>query len=328
MKNLRLLLFFLILSNLSFAQKAEIEYLANLPYDKYVLKSQKDTTTFYLSVSSFKNNLPLIVYIQGSGMNSLFTIGQNGKVRPEYGHMTWFEVANEKCRILIVEKPGVKYAQSGDSKEFDKKFSLESWSNKIVDAINYVTKNEKIDTTKILIAGHSEGGIVTSRVANRMTDKISNIAILAGEGPSQLYSLYKFAENGTFFNTVEHNMPTSEERINYLKEKWSDIMADPENTNKKFWGFTYLRWSSMLKTSVINELTNYNGKILLIQGLSDKAVYPESASIAYSSLLSKGKNVDLNLIENANHSFLISDKPEIDGWKMVIEKTYTWFITQ
>lgn len=321
-----LFLSILILTNSTFAQKATIDFLPNMPYDKYNLKSGKDTNTFYLSISSLKKSLPLIVFIQGSGMNSLFTIGQNGQIRPEYGHMTWFNVAQEKCRILIIEKPGVNYTQFGESKEFDENFSLESWSEKIVEAISYVTKNENIDTNKILIAGHSEGGVVTSRVANIMKNKVSNVAILAGEGPSQLYSLYKFAENGTFFNTTEHAMPTSTERINYVKEKWLEIIADPNNTNKKFWGFTYLRWSSMLNTSVINELLGYNGKILLVQGASDKAVYPESANIAYTALLSKGKNVELDLIENADHSFNISDKPDIDGWKMVLDRIYTWFM--
>lgn len=322
---LNTILFLLLLTNSLFAQKAKIEFLPNLPYDKYELKTDKDTITFYLSVTSNKSNLPLIVFVQGSGMNSLFTKSQNGKIQPEYGHMTWYSAGQEKYRILIIEKPGIKYLQSGPSKIFDRKFSLESFSNNIVEAVNYTTQNEKIDTTKVLIVGHSEGGIVASRVANLMKGKISNVAILAGEGLSQLYSLYKFAEDGTFFNTKEHNMPTSDQRIKYLTDKWKDILAYPNSTDKMFWGFTYLRWSTMLKTSVIDELTNYNGKILIVQGTSDKAVYPENAIASYTVLLSKGKQVELNLIEKADHSFNISDKQNLDGWKFVIEKIIKWF---
>lgn len=322
---LNTILFLLLLTNSLFAQKAKIEFLPNLPYDRYELKTEKDTITFYLSVTSSKSNLPLIVYVQGSGMNSLFTKSQNGQIRPEYGHMTWYNVGQEKYRVLIVEKPGVKYLQSGPSKNFDNKFSLESFSNSIVGAINHTTQNEKINTTKILIAGHSEGGIVASRVGNLMKNKISNVAIMAGEGLSQLYSLYKFADDGTFFNTKEHNMPTSGQRIKYLTDKWKDILSDPNSTDKMFWGFTYLRWSSMLRTSVIDELANYNCKILIIQGTSDKAVHPETAISSYTALLSKGKQVELELIEKADHSFNISGKPDIDGWKYIIENIIKWF---
>lgn len=321
---LKTFLFFLLFTNSIFGQKAKVELLPDMPYDKYELKSGKDTITFYLSVSEKKGNLPLLVFIQGSGMNSLFTKSQNGQIQAEYGHSVWFNVAKEECRILVVEKPGVKYLQTGESKSFDRKFSLESWSKTIVNAINYTTKFEKIDTTKIFIVGHSEGGLVASRVTKLMKNKIAKIAIIAGEGPSQLYSLYKFATDGTFFNTPEHNMPTSAQRLSYLTDTWKDILANPNSTDKKFWGFTYLRWSSMLKTSVIEELTNFNGNILLLQGMLDKNVHPETATIAYTTLLTKGKKVNLQLIENADHSFNLLDKPEIDGWDMVLEKTIKW----
>lgn len=320
----KLFLFLTFLTNSIFAQKAEIESLTNQSYNKYELKTSKDTITFYLSITSKKENLPLVVYIQGSGWNSLFN-ERNGKVVPTSGHSIWADVGKEKYRILIVEKPGVNYLQTEESKEFQEKFSLETRSNTIVEAINYVVQNEKIDSNKILIAGHSEGGIVASRVANIMKDKISNVVIMAGEGVSQLYSLYKLADDGTFFNTKEHNMPTSEQRIQYLTNRWKDILAEPNSTEKKFFGFTYLRWSSMLGTSVIDELENYNGKILFVQGDADKAVYPETATVAYVTLLTKGRNVELQLVENADHSFRILDKPEIDGWKMVIENIFNWF---
>ena len=81
----------------------------------------------------------------------------------------------------------------------------------------------------------------------------------------------------------------------------------------------------MLNTSVMEELTNYNGKVLLLQGTSDKNVYPETATIAYTTLLAKGKQVDLKLIENADHSFNIANNPDINGWKMVLEKVIQWF---
>lgn len=320
----KILLFLLFLTSSIFSQKIEISSLPNQPYKKYDLTTSNDTITFYLSETSKEEILPLVVYIQGSGWNSLFN-ERNGRIIPTSGHSIWADVGKEKYRILIVEKPGVNYLQTEESKEFQEKFSLDTRSNTIIDAINYVIKNEKIDRNKILIAGHSEGGIVAARIANLMKNDVSNVVIMAGEGVSQLYSLYKLADDGTFFNTKEHNMPTSEQRIQYLTNRWKDILTDPNSTEKKFFGFTYLRWSSMLSTSVIDELKEYNGKILFVQGTADKAVHPETATIAYVTLLTKGRNVELQLVENADHSFRNLDKPEIDGWKMVIENIFTWF---
>lgn len=305
------------------AQKALIETVPNQPYQKYELKKGRDTVTYYLSVTSQKEKLPLLVYIQGSSINSHFA-QKNNKIVPTSGHDAFEEVTRNKYRILIIEKPGVNYLQKGASSSFDQKFSLENWSKNIVTAIDNVMKNEKIDPEKVMLVGHSEGGVVAARVAKLLRNKVSHVTIMAGEGPSQLYSLYKFAEEGIFFNTKEHNMPTVAERINYVYGKWNDILADPTSTEKKFWGFTYLRWSSLAGTSVIEELSDFHGRILLLQGTADKSVYPESAVIAYNSLRSKGRKVELLQINNADHSFNIKNQPEVDGWKMAIEKIISW----
>jgi dipeptidyl aminopeptidase/acylaminoacyl peptidase len=44
-------------------------------------------------------------------------------------------------------------------------------------------------------------------------------------------------------------------------------------------------------------------KYLSARGTDDKNVSPESAVVLCPGLLSKGKNVNLMLVENANHSF-------------------------
>lgn len=322
---LRAFVFLVLLTHAALGQQAKVEFLPDHPYDKYELVVGEDSLTYYLSVSSKEGKLPLLVYVQGSGMNSLFTRSPDGRIRHEYGHMTWFDVAQEQCRILIVEKPGVKYLQAGGSASFDGRFSLESWSSTIIQAIDHTTKHAQIDPTRIHLVGHSEGGVVAARVARVLQDRIAQVAILAGEGPSQLFSLYAFAEDGTFFNSPEHGMPTPEERVKYVTDAWKEILADPNSTEKKFLGFTYRRWSSMLGTSVIEELLNFPGRILLVQGTADKNVHPASATIAYTTLLSKGKDVSLYLIENADHSFNLLDQPGVDGWKMVLEKTLHWF---
>ena len=325
-KLLYLLILFAFKSSLSNAQVAKIQYLENLPYDKYELENTEDRLTFYLSVNSSKKPLPLVVFIQGSGMNSLFSKTDSGRIRLEYGHSSLYDLSEEKFRILIVEKPGVQYLQTGPSNLFDDKFSLESWAETIVKAISYTLKTETIAQEKVLIIGHSEGGLVASRVARMLNDKVSNVAILAGEGPTQLYSLYKFAADGTFFNTTEHHMPSAAERLNYLERTWKEILSEPNNTEKKFMGFTYLRWSSMLSTSVMDELAYFDHKILLVQGNEDKHVHPETATISFTTLLSKGKDVELKIIENADHSFAISGKPSLDGWKLTLTTVIDWFL--
>lgn len=82
----------------------------------------------------------------------------------------------------------------------------------------------------------------------------------------------------------------------------------------------------MLSTSVMEELKHFNNKILLVQGSEDKNVHPETAIISFTTLLTKGKNVQLEIIENADHSFNISGMPTLDGWNLTLTKVIDWFL--
>ena len=308
----------------SFEQTIRTEKIPRQPFVKYVKKyGHRDSATFYLSETSVKTSLPLVIFIQGSGNTSLYA-EDKGRITPQFGHMTWYDVCNNRYRVLVIEKPGVNYLQQDiENPKFDKEFSLENWSNLIIETITYILKTESIDKSKIMIAGHSEGGVVAATVANKLNGIITHVTILAGEGPTQLYSLYRFAEEGVFFNKGGFS---SQQRIDSLENSWKKIQNEPLETNKKFWGFTYLRWSSFLKTSVLEQLTGFTGRIMIMQCTNDKNVSPESAKILYSSLLSKTKDVVLQMIAGADHSFHIESNNDIDGWKMVIEKDIGWFL--
>ncbi len=318
--------FFLLLYQYAAGQDLSKQHVPKQPYHKYIIKEStaNDSIIFYLSEFSAQVKLPLIVFIQGSGNSSLIIKGGTGQLSPTSGHISWAYAAKDKAKMLIIEKPGVNFLDQLETNlAFDKKFSLESWAGSIEQVINYVIKNEKIDTAKIMIAGHSEGGIVAARVARQLGKRITHVSILAGEGPSQLYSLYRFAESGVFFDSPGS---TAAQRIDSLTRTWKNIVADPLSTTKKFWGFTFLRWSSFLQTSVAEELYDYNGKVLILQGDSDKNVLPESANVLYTSLLSKGKTIALKMIPGADHSFNIAGNAAINGWELVIGKCIDWFL--
>ena len=162
------------------------------PYFKYDIETRAhDTITFYLSEFNQQIKLPLIIFVQGSGNNSLFTKDSIG-ITANYGHINLPYISKDKAKVLIVEKPGVGFLM-GDrngltaNKKFNERFALQTWTATIEVAIKYVIKYENIDSTKILIVGHFEGGIVAAKIAHELKPLITHIATLAGEGPSQLY---------------------------------------------------------------------------------------------------------------------------------------------
>jgi dienelactone hydrolase len=305
-------------------QKASVTKLSRQPYYRYSLPaSDGDSLIFYLSENNSSQNLPLIIYVQGSGNKSLFYRDVSGRIIPQAGHIGIAEQLNNKARLLIVEKPGVQTFQQDDyNPVFDKLFSLDSWVKQIKNATEYVLNNQLAKPSRVMVIGHSEGGVVSAALARQMKPVITHTAILAGEGLSQLFSLYMLASRGQYFYQEEKD---TQKRVDSIVSVWDEILKDPLSTTKKFWGFTYLRWSSMLKTSVYDELQEYNGKLFIIQGDADIHVIPENAIALYTGLKSKGLDVHFNMIRDADHSFnLVSKKQSL--WNDVLANCISWFL--
>lgn len=313
------------LCNNIIGQKASVTKMSRQPYYRYSLAtSNSDSLIFYLSENNSNQSLPLIIYVQGSGNTSLFRKDVSGRIIPQAGHIGLVEQLNNKARLLIVEKPGVQTFQQDDhNPEFDQRFSLDSWVKQIKKAAEYVLNNQLANRSRVMVIGHSEGGVVSATLSKQMNPIITHTAILAGEGLSQLFSLYILASKGQSFYQEEKD---AGKRVDSLMSVWNDILKDPLSTEKKFWGFTFLRWSSMLKTSVYDELVQYKGKVAIIQGEADAQVTPESAIVLYTGLKSKGRDVYFKMIEDADHSFnLVSTKESL--WNNVLAKCIHWFLT-
>lgn len=75
---------------------------------------------------------------------------------------------------MAVEKPGVEFLDyppdDGDARAcrpgFLAAYTLDGWATTIVDAIQAAQKLPDVDTSKTVVVGISEGGIVAMRVSN------------------------------------------------------------------------------------------------------------------------------------------------------------------
>jgi dipeptidyl aminopeptidase/acylaminoacyl peptidase len=255
----------------------------------------------------------------------------DGRVQGRNGHNTLADVVRGKARLLIVEKPGVKYLDnppdpggaSRGSPEFHKEHTLERWVEAVHAAIVACRKLPKIRADRLLVAGHSEGGIVAAKLAGDY-DRISHVAVLAGGGPTQLYDLLTLAKEGEFFRRVSDD---PQQRVQHVLNEWNKIQADPDNADKLFFGHPYRRWSSFLKTSTLEQLLRAEAKIYVAQGTADRAVAWESFELLRAGLLSRGKNVQFDAVEGADHSFAIrTQDPPADGWQKTWERIIDWYV--
>lgn len=304
---------------------------ARVPQQPYLRYSTHDGTgrriVFYLSEEPpDAAPLPLVLFVQGSGCRSLFArVGE--RVRATSGHATLRDLVVGRARLLIVEKPGVRYldapADAGGATEgtaeFREQHTLERWCEALHAALRAARALPGVRAGPVLAIGHSEGGIVAARLAAEH-DWITHVGVLAGGGPTQLFDLITLARRGTFFARVSQ---VPEQRVAYVLEQWRQIRADPDSAAKLFFGHPYRRWSSFLATSTLDQLAAAKARVYAAQGALDAAVAPESFELLRAGLLARGRDATCELVPDADHSFAV---PDGDGWRAVLTRVVGWFL--
>lgn len=132
------------------------------------------TLTIPSNMTLSKNGkFPCIIFITGSG-------AQN---RDEniYEHKPFFVLSDYFTKAgfatLRIDDRGIGY----NRELFTNSTSLD-FANDIISAVKFVESQTKIDTDRIGLCGHSEGGLIAFIVGAKIPDKISFIISLAGPG--------------------------------------------------------------------------------------------------------------------------------------------------
>jgi dienelactone hydrolase len=291
------------------------------------------TITFYLSKTKDPAvRLPLVVCVAGSGSQSLFvevdtpqgkriaTGGPESAIRKEHG---------DHVRLLVVEKPGVRFLDKpgrmggaeDSSEEFRREHTLERWSAAVGAAMEVGRGLPGVDGSRVLVLGHSEGGIVACRVAAEHPS-VTHVAVMAGGGPTQLYDLIELARRGKIGPPGD-----PEAGVKFVLDGWRQVMENPDATDAYFMGHPHRRWTSFCQSSPIEEIVKSRARVLIAQGTADTAVLPESADVLYAELLARGRDVTYEKVEGGDHGFMNpADADPRAGWLVTNRKAVAWFI--
>lgn len=299
-----------------------------IPFDRYTVKDKFDRTiTCYLSRPTKEQegkSLPVVLFIQGSGSQSLF-MKRGEQIAGGLQNLILKRVGDQ-ARVLVVEKPGVKFldfpsrpgSAQDASEEFLREHTLDRWAEANAAALRSVCKLENIDASRSLVMGHSEGGIVAAAVAAKLPE-VTHVASLAGGGPTQLVDLVELRRQPS----PEDKPGDVELRVQAAYEDLKKIQADPQSITEFWMGHPYRRWSTFLASSVVDELKKSKARIYLAQGSDDKAVWPKSYDFAVAELRAQGRDVTGDYVVGGDHGFQSSTNP--NGLIDVIDRTLKWF---
>ena len=163
---------------------------------------------------------PAVILITGSG-------AQN-RDEEIFGHRPFLVLADyltmQGIAVLRVDDRGVGGSGGSVSKSTTADFAADVRSG-----INFLKSREKIDSTKIGLIGHSEGGIVAPMVAAN-SDDVSFIVLMAGSGLTGEEILYLQGAliaraNGANEETLAKNRARQEKLYLILKQETDNLKA-------------------------------------------------------------------------------------------------------
>lgn len=293
------------------------------------------TITFYLSKTKDPAvKLPLVVCIAGSGSQSRFTevdTPQGKKIATGGPESAIKKELGDKVRLLVVEKPGVKFLDKPEhfggaqdsSEEFRREHTLERWGAAIGAALQVGRTLPGVDGDRVLVLGHSEGGIVACRVAAE-NPCVTHVAVMAGGGPTQLYDLIELARRGKI------GPPDNPEAgVKFVMDGWKQVLANPDAIDQYFMGHPHRRWTTFCQTSPIEEIVKSKAKVFIAQGTVDTSVLPETADLLYAELLARGRDVTYEKIDGGDHGFRKESDPDPRvGWLTTNRKAVEWFLRE
>jgi len=306
-----------------------------VPFDRFTTKdSLGRTITCYLSVPPAKEpsaKRPVVLFVPGSGCQSVFQkMGEH--VAGGY-HTVLFQEAKGRARILVVEKPGVKYLdapspmvslEKAASEEFLKEHTLPRWTEANAAGLRAAWALPGVDATRTLVVGHSEGGLVAARVAAELP-RVTHVASLAGGGPTQLFDFVANAAQPR----PDDKPGDAGRRVQDILDAWAKIQKDPESITQFWLGHPYRRWSSFLPHSVMEELLRTKARIYAAGGTRDAVIPIAAHDMLVAELRARGRQVTAERLEGADHGFLTKEMPRPpDGMQAVLGRVLQWFLPE
>lgn len=259
---------------------------------------------YYLHLSSH-SEAPLILYIQGSGCDSIFLKDARGFVNGGQASLI-ASIANGRASVLAVEKPTLKtYDQSSSdgnvsdcSQQFREEFNRDTWVKTLQLTLNHVSKI--IHPSKVFVLGHSEGASMAAALASE-APQVVKVIYAAGGGGNPLFGSFTRrirAANG--------NQVLADSYIQSGIKEWQVAMKNPSDSNNILWGHTAQYWSIEAKNSPIKDMLKTSANFYIIQGTEDTSTSIESTDYLVSELVTAGRPITYRRIAGADHGFTIN----------------------
>jgi pimeloyl-ACP methyl ester carboxylesterase len=281
-------------------------------------------------------NLPVVILITGSGAQD--------RDETIFEHRPFLVIADFLTRngfaVLRVDDRGVGGSEGNTSKA-----TSEDFAGDVMAGIEFLKTRKEIDTSKIGLIGHSEGGLIAPMVATKSKD-VAFIVLMAGPGIIGEQILYEqgkliYKTAGMTDEQVQQNQKLQEAIFNIIKTE-TDSAKRIDRLQKTMSNGQYSMLTDDQKIAVDNQIKTVDNEwfkfflnydpyptlvklkcpVLAINGEKDLQVPPNENLAAIEKALTEGGNNNFKTMKlrGLNHLFQTCETGAIAEY-MQIEET-------
>ncbi|WP_298917802.1 alpha/beta fold hydrolase [uncultured Algimonas sp.] len=254
-----------------------------------------------------RNGAPLLVMIQGSGCEPVFSNLGDGRYSGTAGQDVVASLSGERHHVLIVEKPHAGQSDGGEqgdcSEAFRRQHSLENWTH-TVDLVSSAVHDELQALAGIRVIGLSEGAIVAAHLAASQT-AVSHVAFISGHGCHQLDDMLVRARRDWLLENQDAGTDAKQEGVaETLRQSESDlrrIFASPEDSTTNIWGQTPLFWSTFGMACPATDLAASDADVFIAYGTQDEQITADGLEEIVTRRIVAGKDVTTHRVVGGSH---------------------------
>ncbi|MDA8442476.1 MAG: alpha/beta fold hydrolase, partial [Peptococcaceae bacterium] len=251
-----------------------------------------------LTMPKANTDVPVVILVHGSGSSDMNeTIGSAGNaIFRDLAH----GLAARGIAVIRYNKRYYQYPQTATP-------TLTVWDEVINDVnatIALARTTEGIDKNKIVIIGHSLGGMLGPQIAQENSD-LAGFVSLAGS-PRKLEDIILDQNKAAL--AVLNNTDTEKQAIlaKVLTLVQQVKALTPESPHGTIFNVNSEYWLSLHETNPYNIVASLDIPMLFLQGSADFQVTPEADFAVWQQLLQDHNNAQFKLYPGLNHLFMPS----------------------